>query len=317
MSSKQKYPLRGVVVSLNTPFEESGRIDAGSLARLVERHLGEGAAGFLMPAYAAEVYNLTLAERIELVRCVREVAKGRAEVIAGCTAADESESFRVAEGALRAGCEGVLVEVPGELRGNAPRIMDFFRSFASVGMPMLMIQDWEWGGYGLDVGLILELFEKIPPFRCLKVEVSPAGPKYSAVRAATGGRLHISGGWAAQQMIEALDRGVDVFMPTAMTGLYVKIFEAYHNGDLETARKWFHKILPVLAFTHQHLDISIQFYKRWFHHCGLFRTAKVRNLSVGYDSYHERYGEWLIGYLERVEREAGLPLPEASGGDPG
>jgi len=86
-----------------------------------------------------------------------------------------------------------------------------------------MIQDLQWGGPGLDVSLIATMFETIPAFRCLKVEVAPAGPKYSAVLEATGGKLHVSGGWASEQMIEALDRGVDVFFSTAMTRFYRRI----------------------------------------------------------------------------------------------
>ncbi len=134
--------------------------------------------------------------------------------------------------------------------------------------------------------LIAEAFERVPAFRCLKVEVVPAGPKYTAVLEATGGRLHVSGGWAADQMIEALDRGVDVFMPTAMTGIYDKIFRAHEAGDRDTARRWFQRILPVLAFTRQHLDVSIHFYKRLYQHRGIFDTALTRQRTVGYDAYH-------------------------------
>ena len=153
--------------------------------------------------------------------------------------------------------------------------------------------------------LIAEAFERVPAFRCLKVEVVPAGPKYTAVLEATGGRLHVSGGWAADQMIEALDRGVDVFMPTAMTGIYAKIFRAHESGDRETARHWFGRILPVLAFTRQHLDVSIHFYKRLYQHRGIFDTALVRRRTIGYDAYHARYGEELIHLLDEVERDAG------------
>jgi 4-hydroxy-tetrahydrodipicolinate synthase len=171
---------------------------------------------------------------------------------------------------------------------------------------MLMIQDLEWGGFGIPVDLITEAFEAVPAFRCLKVEVVPAGPKYTAVLEATGGRLHVSGGWAAEQMIEALDRGVDVFMPTAMTGIYALIYEAHRAGDRETAHRWFRRILPVLAFTHQHLDMSIQFYKRLYRHRGLFRTIRLRKKALPYDAYHERYGDEMIRHLDQIEREAGV-----------
>lgn len=303
---RPKYPLRGVVVSLDVPFAEDGRIDFASLTRLVEWHLRCGAAGFLVPARAAEVEALRLDERIALVRHVREQVKGRAETIAGATADDPADTRAVAEAAVAAGCEGVLAEVPPGDRHDRTRLLAFVRMLASAGMPMLMLQDLEWGGYGIPVPLIAEAFEAVPAFRCLKVEVVPAGPKYSAVLEATGGRLHVSGGWAAEQMIEALDRGVDVFMPTAMTAVYALVHDAHRAGDRETARRWFQQILPVLAFTHQHLDISIQFYKRLYRHRGLFRTIALRKAAIPYDAYHERYGADMIRHLDAVEERAGV-----------
>ena len=168
---------------------------------------------------------------------------------------------------------------------------------------MLMIQDLDWTGSGLDVDLIVELFERIAAFRSLKVEVVPAGPKYSAVIEATGGRLHVASGWASNQLIEALDRGVSAIMPTAMTGLFVRVFEAYRRGNREEAKAWFHRMLPVLAFTRQHLDVSIHFHKRLFHRRGIFETPRVRKRSIAYDAHHERYGRELIAYLDELEEE--------------
>ncbi|MGH9370339.1 MAG: dihydrodipicolinate synthase family protein [Vicinamibacterales bacterium] len=306
MTTESKYPLHGVVVSLDTPFDERGRIDFQSLERLVEWHLQCGAVGFLTPARAAEVEALSPDERLALVRHVRDQVKGRAELIAGATADEPAQSRVFAAEATRLGCEGVLAEVPPPLWHDRDGLLQFVGTLASVGMPMLMIQDLEWGGFGIPVALIAEAFENVPAFRCLKVEVVPAGPKYTAVLDATGGRLHVSGGWAAEQMIEALDRGVDVFMPTAMTGIYALIYRAHRAGDRDTARLWFQRILPVLAFTHQHLDTSIQFYKRLYHRRGLFRTSRLRKAAFPYDGYHVRYGEELMRYLDGIEEAAGV-----------
>ena len=102
-------------------------------------------------------------------------------------------------------------------------------------------------------------------------------------------------------MIEALDRGVDVFMPTAMTQFYRAIFDAHRRGDRHTASDVFRKILPVLAFTRQHLDISIQFYKRLFLALGIFSTMQVRKSCLPYDSFHEAYGQELIQHLREMD----------------
>ncbi len=304
--SQVKYPLRGVVVSLNTPYDHSGAVDLEALARLVDWHVGQGAVGFLAPAYAGEVYDLTFSERVDIYRCVRAASFGRAEFFAGATASEPATSRRAAVEATRVGADGVLLEVPLDLKGQNDEVLAYFREMAGIGMPTLMIQDWDWSGAGMDVSLVRELFETIPAFRCLKVEVRPAGPKYTAVIEATGHRLHVSGGWAADQMLESLDRGVDAIMPTAMTGLYRRVYECWHRGETDQARATFASILPVLAFTRQHIDVSIHFYKRLFHRLGIFRTAGTRRPAAGYDEYHERQGEWLMEYLERIEADAGL-----------
>lgn len=308
MLNQEASALDGVIVSLNTPFDAHDRIDFRSLERLVAYHLTKGATGFLVPAQAAEVFELSFTERREIIRCVRKNSEGKAQLIAGVTARDESETRLAALDAIAAGCDGILVEVPDSRRGNSKAILEFFEAFAAIEMPLLVIQDLDWSGSGLSVDLIVELFERLEAFKCLKVEVTPAGPKYSAVIDATAGQLRVASGWASNQLIEALDRGVTTIMPTAMTGLFVRVFDAYRRGHREVARTWFHRMLPVLAFTRQHLDVSIHFHKRLYHHLGIFETARVRKQTLDYDSHHQQYGSELIRYLDNLEHELALPL---------
>jgi 4-hydroxy-tetrahydrodipicolinate synthase len=157
-----------------------------------------------------------------------------------------------------------------------------------------MIQDWDFKGYGIPVAVIKKLFDEIESFKCLKIEVVPAGVKYSAIRQVTDNKLHISGGWAGSQMIEALDRGVNAFMPTVLHGTYGKIFNLHHSGKREEACKLFYELVPILAFSHQHLDISIHFNKRLVYEQGIFSTNKVRDPILPFDKYHERIAEELI-----------------------
>lgn len=297
---KEKLPLTGIVVSLNTPFDESGHVDFASMARLVEMHMREGAAGFLASAQAGEINELSLEERIEITRFVQQAAGDRVTVIAGATSGDPHASCSMAEAALKAGCSAVLVEIPQQFQSDRASTLRYCREVAQVGVPTLVIQDLDWSGSGLDVSWIVEMFETIESFKCLKVEVRPAGPKYTQVREATRGRLNVAGGWAADQMIEALDRGVDIFIPTTMTRQYDEIVREHHAGNREAAFAGYKAILPVLAFTRQHLDISIQFHKRQMVRSGLFKTANVRKKCVPYDRFHEAYGEEMMRYLDQL-----------------
>ena len=63
-------------------------------------------------------------------------------------------------------------------------------------------------------------------------------------------------------LIEALDRKVDAFMPTGLHRAYVTIFKRYASGDRDGAMALFHRLLPILAFSNQHLEHSIHFFKR-------------------------------------------------------
>jgi dihydrodipicolinate synthase/N-acetylneuraminate lyase len=199
----------------------------------------------------------------------------------------------------------VLVQPPVALAQDDTALRRYVHEVASVGAPMLMLQDLAWSGPGIPVETIRALFEEVPAFRCIKIEVVPAGPKYTAVLEATGGRLNVSGGWASTQLVEALDRGVHAFMPSAHYWVYAEILRRHRAGDRVEAQALFERLLPVLAFTSQHIDVSTQFQKRLAVRQGIFRTARVRAPEVGFDAYHERVAEELLGRALALHEEVG------------
>ena len=300
-ATKQSTFLRGIVTVLNTPFTDDGRIDLRGLRANIQSALDAGVAGFLVPAKAAEVTTLTTLERDVLLATTVELAAGRALVIGGTEAPKREERLAHVARVLEVGCDGAMVTIPFdteeqfeiELRSAAEIAADRF----------LMVQDWDASGYGLPVPLILRLFESVEPFRSLKVEVVPAGPKYTEVLKATGGRLHVAGGWAVTQMIEALDRGVHAIMPTAMHRIYVEIHRRYRAGLRAEAAALFERILPVLAFSNQNLDVSIQFFKRLLYAQGIYATPLTRNSAGELDKYQLRIADDLIKRVIALEKE--------------
>jgi 4-hydroxy-tetrahydrodipicolinate synthase len=174
---------------------------------------------------------------------------------------------------------------------------------------MLMIQDLEWGGPGLKVDQIVELFDVLEPFRCIKVETVPAGSKYSAILQGTNGRLNVSGGWAATQLIEALDRGVHAFMPGGLHWIMVEIVKRYAAGDRNSARSLFDRLLPILAWQNQHIDVSNQFLKLLAVRQGIFTTARLRAPIVAFDEHHRRVADELVEAAMELHAEIGWRPP--------
>lgn len=298
---KTLYPLFGIVTVLNTPFKTDLSIDFPSLRKNVQKALEAGVAGFLVPAMASEVYRLSKIERIQMVQTVLEEVSQKVPVIAGAGETDLIRSKKLLKSYINLGCKNALFQIPYQ---NDQQFKAHFQELAELDLDMIMLQDWDASGYGLPDELICELFEQVETFRCLKIETVPAGIKYSRILELTKNRLNVSGGWAVTQMIEGLQRGVHAFMPTGMHRIYTKIYQLWTQGKTDDATVLFRRILPVLAFSNQHLDISIRFFKRLCFREGIYETDLVREPLLAFDRVHGQIADELIRLV--IETEHGL-----------
>jgi 4-hydroxy-tetrahydrodipicolinate synthase len=297
---KQLFDLPGIITVLNTPFLADDSLDLDGLRKNVRYAIDAGVAGFLVPAMASEVGKLSTRERLKLVETVVTAVAGRVPVIGGASAPLQSERVAAARDLIQLGCAGILASIPFD--GEEPYRRDV-RELASLGPGFLMLQDWDFTGEGLPLPIIVRLFDEVDAFRCLKIETANASAKYTRVLEETAGRLHVSGGWAVTQMIEGLDRGVHAFMPTGLHRAYARIFALHARGNREQAIVLFHRLCPILAFSNQHLDVSIQFFKRLLHAQGIYATPRVRGPILPFDRLQERRAEELVRLAIGIEDE--------------
>lgn len=66
----------------------------------------------------------------------------------------------------------------------------------------------------------------------------------------------------------------------------------------------FNEILPVLAFSNQHLDISIHFFKRLLYQQGIYSTPNVRKPILDFDKVHARIADELIKKIMEITKLA-------------
>ncbi len=295
---KKLFPLHGIVTVLNTPFTTLGSIDFYALKQNIIDAMQAGVAGFLVPAMASEVQKLSFDERLAMVDCVLQVAEGKVPVFAGTASTSLAESTKILKSYLSQGCKSVLFQLPFV---NKKQFKQDFYHLAECGPEVIMLQDWDATGYGLPDKLIMELFEAVPSFRCLKVEVNPAGIKYSNMLQLSKGTLNVSGGWAVSQMPEGLQRGVHAFMPTGMHWIYTKIFRDFKEGNIQQANSLFNEILPVLSFSNQNLNTSILFFKRLLWKQGIYPTPDVRQPKFLFDKIQQEMADGLIQKVMEIE----------------
>jgi len=296
---KTLYTLKGIVTVLNTPFTKDNKIDYAALQENVKEALRAGVAGFLVPAMASEVYKLSFSERIEMLEAVLDIVGNRVPVIAGAGETDIEKSKKLLKEYIQLGCKHVLFQIPFQ---NENQFRNHFTELANLQPEMIMLQDWDASGYGLPDELILDLFEKVEAFRCLKVETVPAGVKYSRILELTNGQLNVSGGWAVSQMIEGLQRGVHAYMPTGMHYIYTNIYRLFTEGNKKEAENLFQQILPILAFSNQHLDISIHFFKRLLFKQGIYPSDLSREPILPFDNLHQKIADKHIEKIIQIEK---------------
>lgn len=292
--------MRGIVPSLNTPFMLDGTVDHASLRRLVNHTVDAGCGGMLGLAVAGEHTTLSMAEKAQFIETVSDTNAQRIPFIVSVTAIDLAGSMELAKLATSARAAGICVQFPIGL--TARDRLDFLQHLSRHTPGILMVQDLDWSGSGLAIAEIVNLSSMVEKFNWLKIETPQAGQKYSVVLKKTDGALNVCGGWAVTQLMDAMARGVQAFIPTGMESVYVAIYRLYANGDIDAARTLFNRVLPVLNFSNQHIGISIRFFKELRKAEGLFDTAVCR-INSSFDAVQQREAEHALKLAMSLCRE--------------
>jgi len=113
-------PLRlgGIFPPIPTPFGESGEILFDRLEKNLARWNEEPLSGYVAGGSNGEFPLLTIPERVEVVRRVRQVAAPDRLVIAGCGMESTQATSDLCEKMARAGAEAAIVVTPGYYRGR-------------------------------------------------------------------------------------------------------------------------------------------------------------------------------------------------------
>ena len=275
--------MRGIIPSLHTPFCRDNKVDILSLQKLIDHTILSGCAGMLVGAVAGENVSLSLDEKETIINACVKHNNNRLPLIVSCSANNQYDRITLSRAAKVAGADWILCQTPNNLNGN--ELTECFNEIADAGPSNLMIQDLSWTDNGMNDEDILLLFENIKKFKGLKIEVLNSGPKYSRILKATNHKLHLSGGWAIMGMIEALNRGVHAFIPSTMEVIYNQIYNLFIEKKINKARDLFSTILPILSFTHQHIDIAIKFSKMLRVREEIFTTELCRSPISEFDIY--------------------------------
>ncbi len=274
MNDPCKIGLRGLIPSLHTPFLENNKLDEKGIKKLIDHVIYNNCSGMLVGAVAGEGITLSTQERKKLFSIVSEHNNNRIPLIVSCSANKQSERIKLSKIAKESGADWSLCQIP-EFK-SVDQLTSKINEISEEGPENLMIQDLSWDDEGIEISIIKHLFKSVKKFRSLKIEVINSGPKYTNVINETHGKLHVSGGWAINEMIDALDRGVHALMPSTLEEVFQKILLFYNLNRKQKAKSIFKELSPILKFTHQNLPTSIQFAKMLRVKEQIFSTTSTR-----------------------------------------
>jgi 4-hydroxy-tetrahydrodipicolinate synthase len=259
---------------LVTPFDDQGRLDLGSLRRLVDFTIAAGVHG-LGIALGSEVYKLTEAERDRVIETVIEQTDDRVPVVVNTGAAATDLAVIYSQRAQAQGAAAVMCALPGA-GYSTNEILSYFGAIARTVDVPVMIQDTS--AAPVPGPMIRTISDAFPRVRYAKVEsVPPPVQVYAAVQSA-GDAVNIFGGAAGQFLLPELRRGSIGTMPWPSTpGPFVQVWDLWHAGQRDEAESVFeHKIAPLLRISVRSLGGGHIVHKLALQRQGIIDTAYVR-----------------------------------------
>ena len=237
----------GVATALATPFQENGQLNLEAWAALIEDQIQEGVTGLVIGGTTGEGMTITDDEfETLLVRAV-EVANGRAVIIAGTGSNNTAVSIEKTKRAAELGAEMAMVVTPYYNKSTQAGLIAHFTAIADASpIPLMLYNVPSRTGVALAPETVGELAEH-PRITALKeasgdisvmAQIMAHIPEGFTVYCGNDDQILPYMAWGAQGVVSVLSN--------VYPGATVALADALLAGDLQTARTWQIRLLPVI-----------------------------------------------------------------------
>lgn len=237
----------GVATALATPFQENGQLNLEAWAALIEDQIQEGVTGLVIGGTTGEGMTITDDEfETLLVRAV-EVANGRAVIIAGTGSNNTAVSIEKTKRAAELGAEMAMVVTPYYNKSTQAGLIAHFTAIADASpIPLMLYNVPSRTGVALAPETVGELAEH-PRITALKeasgdisvmAQMMAHIPEGFTVYCGNDDQILPYMAWGAQGVVSVLSN--------VYPGATVALADALLAGDLQSARTWQIRLLPVI-----------------------------------------------------------------------
>lgn len=233
-----KFELKGIITPLATPMDEQGRVQEGSVRKLVKYVINSGIHGLFPASSQGEVYALSREQRRELLTVAKDEARGRVPVIAGTGANTTKDAVELTQMAEDLGMDACMVITPAFVTPSQDELYLHYRAVAeSTSLPIFLYANPPRTGVKILPGLLARLAE-IKNVTGIK-ESSGDLELLSEMIAVTRGQDGFSVLVGRDTMVLAAliygAAGAVMATSNVAPGDSVEIYEAYLAGDIKRA----------------------------------------------------------------------------------
>lgn len=122
-----------LITALITPFKRDDlSIDFKGVQELASKLVKEGSEGLLVCGTTGESPNITINEKLDLIKAVKEAVKNSGTVIAGTGSNSTANSIKLTEAAEKVGADGIMLVVPYYNKPNQEGLYQHFKMCAQA-----------------------------------------------------------------------------------------------------------------------------------------------------------------------------------------
>jgi 4-hydroxy-tetrahydrodipicolinate synthase len=291
--------LRGSVTIAQTPFDDRGAVDLGSVDTLADFYIKHGVEGFVVLGVSGEGPRLAPDEALSVASRFIARSQGR-PVIVGVSNPSSAQLRDMTKQAMDGGAAGVMIAPPGGLKTEEDLFNYFATIFEMIGDVPVVLQDFPHStGVWMSVPSILRLIESFPQIKVVKEEDLPSLEKITKLRAGKGRRVSIMTGNNGLYLPYEMARGIDGPMagfshPEMLSGVY-RLFLA---GKQDEAHDLFDRYLPLLDYETQGFW-GVAARKEVMRRRGAIKHATMRRPGPSLSASHMAEIDLLLTRLQR------------------
>lgn len=188
---------------------------------------------------------------------------------------------------MRIGADALMIMPPFVMSPSPESVQNHIAAIAAdTAAPVIVQYAPIQTGANLNAEIIAALQRSFPNLAYIKVDSVPAGPMISRVRSSTGDSVKAIVGYMGLHLPSDVERGAVAVMPTAsLVHAFAAILELLARDRVE-GRELHERLLPLLNFMMQSIEILITVEKHFLHRRGLVTNTYCRSPNWTPDAFH-------------------------------